>query len=453
MKYTPNNKMIKNITTCLIITFMAIVNITYSQEKVIDQTIAVVGNNAIKLSELESQYNQYILQGYSQGDYLRCLILEELLFQKLLIYTAKLDSVKISESQVESELDRRIRYFVNQIGSEEKLEQYYNKKIDEIKIEFREAIKNQLLAQSVEAKITQEIKITPSEVRAFYNNIDKDSVPLVNSEFEIQQIIKYPPINESERKVVKDKLNGLRERIKKGEEFSTLAILYSEDPLTAKKGGELGFLKRGEMKPELEAVAFNLKGNEVSEVIEGKDGFFIVQLIERRGEQINIRHILIKRKPSPIDLMKTKSKLDSISDLINKKQFSFSDAVNKFSDDLTKNNGGFINNPKTGNTKFESNDIDPSIYFVIDKMKVGDMSKPILFNNEEGVQGYRILYLKSHSEPHKANLKDDYSKIQAAALEAKKTRTLSEWVIKKKQTAFIRINDEYKVCKFKHKWF
>jgi peptidyl-prolyl cis-trans isomerase SurA len=436
----------------IIISFSIFVKNTNAQEKIIDQIVAVVGANIIKLSDIETQYSQYVAQGMLNGENEKCSIFEELLFQKLLLNQAQVDSIVISDNQIESELDRRLRYFIKQIGSQEKLEEYYNKSIVEIKSEFREAIKDQLLAQNMQQKITEDVKITPNEVKIFFNNIPKDSLPLIPSVVEIGQIVKQPPISTEETKYLKEKLNGFRDRVLKGENFSALAVLYSEDPGSAKKGGELGFFGKGEMFPEFEAASFSLKQNDVSPIIETKAGFHIIQLIERRGELINVKHILLMPKVSPEDLSKAKIALDTIYTSMDKKTISFSDAAVKYSDDPSKTNKGIMVNPQTGSSKFKPDELDPSIFFVIDKLKNGEFSKPVPMKTEDGKQAYRILYLKSKTEPHRANLKDDYDSVQEMALSEKKSKAISSWINTKSAATYINIVDEYKKCTFQNKW-
>ena len=269
-----------------------------AQEKVIDEIIAVVGGNIIKLSDIEHQYLQYLSEGYTKTENVKCNTLDQLLYHKLLLNQAQLDSIKVTEEQVDNELERRMRFFVERMGSEQKMEEFYQKTIPELKEEFRPDVKEQLLIQQMENKITEDLKVTPSDIKLFFRNLPEDSIPLINSEMEVGQIVKQPEVGMEEKKAVKEKLNTLRDRITKGESFSTLAILYSEDPESAKKGGELGLKPRGTFVPEFETAAFELKKNDVSPIIETKFGYHILQLIERQGDYINVRHILIQPKVS-----------------------------------------------------------------------------------------------------------------------------------------------------------
>jgi peptidyl-prolyl cis-trans isomerase SurA len=427
---------------------------SYAQKegRIIDQIVAVVGNQIIKQSDINSQLQQLQNQLKEQGDTTKineCEILEDLIFEKLMLDQAQRDSIEVSEAQVEAELDRRIRFFVMQIGSEKKLEEYYGKSINSIKDEFRTAIKNQLLIQQMQQKITGNVTVTPAEVKAFYNRFPEDSLPFVNAEVEIGQIVVEPTISKEAKAAAKEKINTLRERILKGENFSTLAILYSEDPGSARKGGELGLVPRGTFVPEFEAAAFNLKPGEVSKIIETEFGYHILQLIERRGEQINVRHILITPKLDGSDLLRAKNRIDSIYAILKADTLSFAEVAIRYSDDkATKDNGGLIINPLTNTTRFEMNQIDPSIFFVIDKLKVGEFSEPQIFQTQGGKQAYRILYLKTRTEPHRANLKDDYQRLQEAALAFKQNEITRKWISKKLQTTYLRIIPEYTSCYF-----
>lgn len=422
----------------------------------IDKVIAVVGSNIIMLSEVEAQYLQIVAQGYAEDPSIKCDLLEELLFQKLLVNQARLDSIEVSDDQVEEELDRRLRYFISQIGSEQKLEEYYKKSIVEIKDDFRELIKDQLLGQNMQYKITGEVKVTPAEVRDYFSKIPSDSLPYINVELEIGRIVKKPIISKKEKDEAKARAEELRQRILDGAKFETMAKLYSEDPGSATNGGELGFFGRGNMVPEFEALAFSLQGKEISEVFETEYGFHFLQVIERRGEQVNARHILITPKTSEGDLTSSKILLDSVYDLLLKDSLTFAEAAEKFSDDEgDKNNGGIVTNPQTGSTKFEMDQlssIDPTLFLTIDKMKVGEFSKPIITSAQDGKQAYSIILLKSRTEPHKANLRDDYQKIQTAASTMKESNLVRDWIAKKIATTYIRIDEAYLNCNYNNPW-
>ena len=286
----------------------------WSQEQVIDEVVAVVGANYILQSDIEAQYIQFRMQGgITDARATRCQILEDLLFQKLMLNQAELDSVVVTDEQIEQTMDARFRYYIQQFGSQEKLEQFYKKSLIEIREEFKTLVKEQLMVDEVQQKIIKDLKVTPSEVRAYFNSLPKDSIPVIDTEYEVGQIIKEPAINKEELEATRERLKSLRDRIIKGESFGTLAVLYSDDPGSAKKSGEIGFVGRGQLYPEYEAAAFGLKKGEISEIIKSKAGYHIIQLIERRGEQINTRHILLMPKISDSDIQKASKLLDSVA--------------------------------------------------------------------------------------------------------------------------------------------
>jgi peptidyl-prolyl cis-trans isomerase SurA len=449
-----SRKVIRISISLIIINLWTIFLLGQENGKIIDQVIAQVGGNIVLESEVEAQYMQYVMQEgiTSNSENVKCSLLETMLYQKLLLNQAELDSVTVSDAQVESEMDRRLRHYIAMIGSPEKFEEFYGKSILEFKDDLRDQVKELIMVEEVQRTITSNVKVTPSEVKAFFRKIPNDSLPTINSEVELSQIVKLPPINYDEIEKVKTKLEEIRLRVINGESFATLAILYSEDPGSAKNGGELGLFGRGEMFPEFEASAFTLKSGEVSELVETEAGFHILQLIERRGEYINVRHILVRPKVSPLDLAKAKIELDSIAELIENNAYSFEEAVVKFSDDPSKNNGGILINPMTGNSLFDSDQMDPKVFFVVDKLKAGEISSPVQFQTEDGKDAYRILYLKSRTDPHKANLKQDWDKIQEWALEQKKQETIGEWINEKSEDTYIKINDKYNSCVFLNTW-
>ncbi|MBK6345724.1 MAG: peptidylprolyl isomerase [Bacteroidales bacterium] len=425
----------------------------WSQEQVIDEVVAVVGANYILQSDIEAQYIQFRMQGgITDARATRCQILEDLLFQKLMLNQAELDSVVVTDDQIEQTMDARFRYYIQQFGSQEKLEQFYKKSLIEIREEFKTLVKEQLMVDEVQQKIIKDLKVTPSEVRSYFNNLPKDSIPLINTEYEIGQIVKEPAINKEELEATRERLKNLRDRIMKGESFSTLAVLYSDDPGSAKKSGEIGFVGRGQLYPEYEAAAFGLKKGEISEIIKSKAGFHIIQLIERRGEQINTRHILLMPKISDADIRKASKLLDSVAGLVREKKMTFEEAALKFSDDPGKINGASMVNQNSGNTRFLEDQLDPKVFFSISKLQVGEISKPVAMLNEESKQTLNLYYLKSKSEPHKANLRDDYSTIMEWAMNKKRGDSINKWISGKIAKTYFRINDSYLDCNFKHTW-
>lgn len=423
-------------------------------QTVLDEIVAVVGKNIILQSDIETQYLQYRMQGYIEGSSstIKCDILKDLIFQKLLLNQADIDSIVVGPSQVEQELDRRFRYYITQFGSQEKLEEYYHKPVDQFKDEMREVIADQLLQNNVREEITKNVTITPKEIKAFYKDILQDSLPLINTAYQVAEIVKKPPISIAEKLAVKEKLLSLRNRILKGESFATLAILYSEDPGSAKKGGELGLYGRGELYPEFESVAFGLKEGEVSGIVETEAGYHIIQMIEKKGDFVNVRHILLRPKISPLELQKAAIFLDSVKTLITSDSISFKDAAFKFSDSQNHFNGGLIINPNTGNAMFQAEELDPKVFYVIDKLPVGGVSDPVSYTTPENQEAYRLLQLVKKVAPHKANMTQDYDVIQKAALNKKKQDVIDNWVKERAGKTYIHINANYDNCSYFEDW-
>ena len=419
---------------------------------IVDKVAAVVGKNLILVSDIENQYSQALSSGETPPP--KCAVLEELLFTKLLVHQSEVDSIEIPEKQVQQELDQRMRYYVAQVGSEEKLEEYYGKSIAQLKEDFKEDVREMLLARQVQQGITADTKVTPAEVRAMFNSFPSDSLPLLNAEMEIAQIVKKIDVNEEEKNNVKEKIRKIRDRIVAGEDFATLAVLYSEDTESAKRGGELGFVGRNDLVPEFAAEAFNLKGKEISRIVESQFGFHIIQLIKRRGEMINVRHILISPKFSSTDIKNAQHELDSVRKQIVDGNITFELAAQKFSDDdETKLNGGLILNPATGTTKFDVAEIEPSLFFILDKLKIGEISEVSKQAGSDNKPVFKLLMIKSKSEPHRANLKDDYQRLQNIALQQKQAKAVNTWINKKRKLTYIKITEDFMDCQFKNTWF
>lgn len=422
--------------------------------KSIDGIIAVIGDKIVMQSEYENQIASIKSQGIIIDNETKCQILEELMFQKMLVNQAAIDSVIVTDAQVDGELNRRLNYFISQIGSEKKLEQYYKKSMQEIKDELRDIIRDQLTGQMMTQNISSGVKITPKEVKEFFDALPEDSIPTINSEIEVAQLLINAKQSNRVREEAKERLNGIRERILKGEQFSTLAILYSEDEGSAKKGGELGFMGRADLVPEFSAALFKLKNNKtVTEIVETQFGFHIIQMIERRGQKVNSRHILIKIKDDEQEILLAKQRADSIYSLIFTDTLTFGQLAYRFSDDdKTKKSDGLMVNPQTGTSVFEIDQIDPQIYYIVEKMKAGDISKPVPAESFDGKKGYRIIKLISKTEPHKATFETDYAKVQEAALATKNNEVTNTWINSKLASTYVRIDEEYKGCLFQNKW-
>lgn len=413
---------------------------------VIDGIIVKLDNQIILKSELEFMYVQAVGSGQPAGDDLKCEILHQLVLSKLLLAKADADSVVVSDDMVKNELDRRMDYFIAQVGSAQRLEEYYNKTIKQLKDELRKQVRDQLVLQKMQDQITGNISVTPKEIRRYFERIPTDSLPYFSTEVEVGQIVKYAQLSKKQKQEARAKLENIRQRILNGEDFQALAKQYSEDPASAKDGGELGFFKRRELVPEYEAAALRLEPGQLSSVIESQFGFHLIQMIEKRGEQYNTRHILIKPASGENDLAATAELLDSVRTRVLQDSITFAKAAREFSDDkFTQNSGGLLSS-QNGNTYIPLDKLDPAIFFTIDTMQVGEITPPLPYRTEDGKQAMRILYLKSRTPPHQANLKDDYQKIAAAALNDKKATALEEWFEKNKDSVFIDIDPEYVKC-------
>ena len=424
------------------------------QQQVIDKVVAVVGSNIILQSEIEEQYLQYRLQGGVKGSAssIRCEILEDLLFRKLMLNQAELDSISVTDEQIDSEVERYVRYYVSQLGSIEKLEKYYDKNIAEIRDDLHKQLKEKQLMEEVQRSIVSGVSATPSDVRDFYRSIPRDSIPMVSAQYEIAELVKKPPITLDEKLAVKDELYNIRARILKGERFSTLARIYSEDPGSATKGGELGFQGRGDYVPEFEAAAFALKEGEISEVIETEYGFHIIQLIERRGDYINVRHILRTLKVSPEALQQAYDELDNIAGLIRNDSITFDEAVKTYSDEADKVNGGLLVNEIDGSTLFNAEDLDQQVSVVINRLQVGEVSDPVPMKTSDGKDAYRLLIIKKKTTPHKANLKDDYALILQWTMQKQRQDAINKWIKAKSTKAYVKICEDYQDCDFQFDW-
>ncbi len=428
-----------------------------AQEKVIDQIVAIVGNNPILQSEVDTQYKQAVEQGEPAEEATRCKVFEEILYQKLLLAQAQKDSLTVTEAQVEQEMDRRLQYYIRQFGSEEKFAEFYGKTTDEFKVDFRDNMRNLLLSQQMQNKVIGDITVTPNEVKEYFNSIPTDSLPFINEEVEIGQIVKGPSISPEAKKMAKEKIEDIRSKIATGKSsFATMAALYSEDPGSSNKGGLYEKIQRGQFVPEWDALAFTLKAGELSPVFETVYGYFIIQVVERRGEEVDARSLLIAPKVESLDLLKAKLSLDTIYTILSADTISFAEAAARYSTDGdSKHNGGLLINPFTGSTRFEMDELgqyDQNVAFAMNKLKVGEYTKPMPFTTAEGKQAYRILYLKTNVQAHRANLKDDYQKIQSGATSVKQQAAITKWINKKLPAIFVKINDDLKNCDFKNHW-
>lgn len=441
---------ITSVFICLFINVQA-------QKKNLDKVVSVVGNNIILLSDLTQQYAIYLSSGNPPEDRVKCIYLQQMLIQKLLKQQAEIDSIMVDDNQVDEELDKRLRYNVQRMGGQEKLEQFLNKSLLQYKDEMRPDVKEGLIAQKMQAKITENVNITPLEVKKYFDSYHKDSLPDIGTEVEVGEIVLHPKLTKAEKQRFYDKLDAIRLRIKSGEDFAFLAKTYSEDPGSAGEGGDLGFFDRSTMFKEFTAMAFKLKAGELSPVFETEAGYHIVQVIERRGEQVNARHILIRPQITPESLERVKLKADSIYKDINDKKLPFFTAASLYSDNKeTQYNGGmmlYADNVTARTTFIPVEKLDPSVFVAIDTMKINEISKPVPFQDErDGKSGYKIFMLKSKIPPHKGNLEQDYPKFKEQALKQKEDRIVSEWFEKRRETTYIRVDEEFANCDEMKAW-
>ena len=437
--------------TFLILCFLISgVTVFGQKKKSLDKVAAVVGNSIILNSDIETQYNNYLLQGNQPNPSMKCQVLQSLLTQKLLAQQAAIDSVIVKDDDVDQEVERRMRYYVQRAGSQEKLEQFLGKSVIQYKDEIRPDIRELLTAQRMQQKITEKVNVTPQDVRNYFNAIPKDSLPKINKVVEIAQIQVDPKLNKDEKELSRAKAEALRTRIKNGEDFATLATLYSQDPGSAPSGGDLGFADRGTFVKEFAAMAFKMKPGEISPVFETDFGFHFLQVIERRGEQVHVRHILIVPATTPASIERAKAKADSIYTNIKTFKMDFSTAASLYSDDKeTKYNGGMMTtaeNVENKSTFIPTDKLDPQIALIVDTMKVGSIAQPALITDANGKKSYRILYLRSKTDAHIANMAQDYPKLKDATMDSKTNKTVSEWFEKKRKQTYINIDPEYTTC-------
>jgi peptidyl-prolyl cis-trans isomerase SurA len=434
------------------LSFTLIISFAKAQQKrSLDKIAAVVGSSIILQSDIELKYATYLAQGNPPNPEIKCQIAQSFVTQKLLAAQAIIDSIDVKDDEVDADIDRRMRGMIQRAGSQDKLEQFLGRSVIQYKDEIRPDIREELVAQKMQQKITTDVNTTPEDVKKFFNTIPKDSLPIVNKTVEVGEIQFDPKLNESEKAYYRAKAQDLLDRVKKGEDFGALARLYSQDPGSSLQGGDLGFADRTTFVKEFAAWAFRLKAGELSPVFETDFGFHFLQVIERRGEQVHVRHILIIPAVTEASLQRAKAKADSVFDFLTKNnKITFSNAAAYYSDNKeTKYNGGMMLNAQdveTRTTFIPTNALDPQVALTVDTMKIGSMSKPQLFTDAAGKKSYKILYLKSSTNAHKTNLTDDYPKIKEYATNDKINRKVSEWFQKRRKQTFIKIDPEYQQC-------
>ncbi len=414
---------------------------------VVDEVISKIDNFIVLKSDLDKYYQDHLTNGGSPSQEVKCQMLAMLIRNKLMMAKAEIDSVVVLDAEVDNNTQRRMSMILAQSGrTPEELEQIYGKSLDQIRLELRDQIREQMIVQKMESTITEKVSVTPSEVKRFFERIPTDSLPYFSAAVEVAQIVKIAESSKAQKDAARNQLLELRSRILAGEDFSALASKHSDDPSVVQNKGDMGWVGRGEMVPEFEAMAFKLKPNEISMPFETDFGFHILQLLERRGNEYHSRHILISPKPSKDDLNEASQFLDSIRNLVLVDSITFEAAAKKHSDDMaTKGNGGYFID-QAGSQRVQIDELDPVVFFKVDSMAVGDISKPIVYRTDDQKDAVRILYYKSRIPPHVASLKEDYQRIQMATLNEKKNRILEKWFQKARQDVFINIDRNYDYC-------
>lgn len=426
-------------------------SVTFSQI-LVESVAALAGNEVIYLSDIENMVNDLRRSGNKTAvAELRCSVLQDALISKLFLDQARIDSITVADDVVEGEVNMRINDVIRQAGSEEMLEEYFNKSMTEIRQDIRNAMKDQQIVNEVQATIGEKISITPSDLKRFYSSIPKDSLPVVPAKVQLSLIQLDPPASEENKAEARQKLLDLRSEILAGKSFTVLAVINSEDEGTAINGGEVGYKTRGELEKEYADMAFSLSKNNVSRIVETRYGFHILQLIDRKGDLVNTRHILIMPKVKPEEAAQALSRLDSITNLIRRDSISFEDAALRFSThkDSRINGGRFVSaNPNSRTDWFTLEELDRDMYVRVRDLKIGEISEPFRSTDENGSTVFRIVRLDNELPAHRANLKDDYQNLYNFALMEKRTEAYEKWIEKKIETTYIKISDEFRSCPF-----
>lgn len=427
----------------------------YAQNNVAEEVAWVVGDEPIFKSEIEEQYMQLQYERTPLTGNPYCVIPERIAIDKLFLHQAKIDSVEVSESMIIQQAERRINYFINNLGSKEKVEEYFRKPLPELREQTINMVRDQATIQEVQSKLTKDVKPTPADVRKYFNSLPKDSLPYIPLQVEVKIITLNPVIPQQEIDEVKARLRDYTNKVNNGEsEFSTLAILYSEDGSSV-YGGEIGFMGKTDLFPEYANVAFNLNDTKkVSKIVETDAGFHIIQLIEKRGDRVNTRHILLRPKVSDKDLTNAINQLDSIREKIIDKKISFDDAAFYVSQDKdTKLNKGIMTNEKTMSSKFEMSELNPEIGKLVDKMEVGDISKAfVMMNPKTNRETVAIVQLTRRIEGHKADLAEDYQTVKSMYENSKKQQIIADWIKNKQKNTYVRIEEGWRDCEFQYQW-
>lgn len=424
----------------------------FAQKNVVDKIVAVVGEEIILKSDIENAFLQEQGRGLisSSSDF-KSELLEQQLIQKLLMAQAQVDSISVTEEEVENALSSQIDYFISNIGSQERLEKYFGKSLQEIKDDMRSPMREKLITEQMQQKIVEKIRTTPSEIRNYFKKIPKDSLPDMPDRFELQQIVLQPNISDAEKERVRERLREFRDKILKGEEsFNTLAVFYSEDKESATRGGELGYYSRNSLDPAFAEAAFNLKPGKISKIVESEFGFHIIQLIDRQGDKINVRHILLQPKVSEEEKEEALHRLDTIRQYITDGKMTFEEAAYYFSSDKkTRNNGGLFADPMTSEARIARADIPAEMAREVNRLKTGEISEPFI-SWTQGKEEYKIVKVKAFYPKHKANLDDDWQNFELQLTREKQMEKLEKWIKEKQSTTYIHIDENYRNAKFRY---
>ncbi len=426
-----------------------------AQQENLDKVIAIVGDKIILRSDIEQSFEEYKRENPEAPESMKCELLENALSQKIVTEQADRDSIFVTDEEVDGNIDNRIRYYVGQYGSEEKLQEVSGRTIYQLRDDYRPVFKEQMQFQKMQGQIISNVKITPQEVKAFYEKIPKDSLPFYPSTIEVGQIVFRPNVNKEVEDYAIERLEKIREEIVSGKSsFDLMATMKSEDPGSRDNGGDLGIMGRDDLVPEFAAAAFKLQNGEISPLVKTSFGYHIIQMINRQGEKAKLRHILIKPAITEDMVKITLSKADSVRAKLVAGTLLFSAAVGKYSgDESSKSTGGMITNMQTGSTSLLAEDLEPSVAITVNDMKTGEFSQPIDYTDPKtGDRLVRIIYLKSRTEPHKANLKDDYSKIQQVAFSEKQNAYLMTWLQDHISNFYVMIDKDYHDCLNIGKW-
>lgn len=442
---------------CVCLLLLLVGTVSHAQNNVIDEVVWVVGDEAILKSDVEDERLQAQYEGRRFDGDPYCVIPEELAIQKLYLHQAEIDSVTVSEQAVLQEVETYTAWLIEQIGTKEKMEEYYNKTSTQIREMLRENMRNKQIVQEMQRKIVGDIKLTPAEVRNYFSKLSADSIPYILPQVEVQIITLEPKVTEEEKERIKSELREFTDRINKGETtFSTLARMYSEDPGSARQGGEYGFMGRGQLVPEFANVVFNLTDTKkISKVFETEFGFHIAQLIEKRGDRVSYRHILLKPRIDQKEIDEALAKLDTLANDIRKGKVSFDDAATWVSQDKeTRNNHGLLANPQTGTARFEmgqlSSLISQDVAKVVDGLQIGEVSQPFTMTTSKGKEVCAIVKLKNRIDGHKATITEDYQRLKSIVTAKRSEEKLQKWIVEKQKKTYVRINPEWVKCDFKY---